>query len=271
MSEDGEYILGTDREELDRLRFQHEVWVEQAFALWGRAGLREGDTVLDLGCGPGFTSLDLAQVVGQQGKVLAVDKSPRFVEYLRAECARLGYRHVEPSLGSVEELSLPADRLDAAYARWLLCWLPDPGAVLERTARALKRGGVIALQDYLDWGAMKLIPPSEIFGRVVEACMRSWELGGGTIDVGERLPALAAQLGLRVESFRPLARIGQVGSLEWRWLGQFFRSYLPRLAERGLLAPDEHDAYRKDWDRRTEEGHSYCYTPVMVDVILTRS
>ena len=100
--------------------------------------------------------------------------------------------------------------------------------------------------------------------------MRSWEEGGATIDVGEHLPALAARAGLRVELLRPLVRVGPAASPEWRWLGQFFRSYLPKVVDRGLLGAEELDAWLRDWDRRTSEGAGYCLTPVMADVVLRK-
>src|SRR5688572_11013066 len=153
-----EYILGTDREELERLRFQHQVWVKEAYALFEEAGLRAGQRVLDLGCGPGYTTFELAHVVGPRGRVIARDVSARFLAALERERARLGLPQVEPSLGPVEELALPDGALDAAYARWLFCWLADPLPALQRVARALKPGGVLCLQEYVDWGAMRLMP-----------------------------------------------------------------------------------------------------------------
>jgi SAM-dependent methyltransferase len=268
VTEESAYILGTDAVELERLRFQHHAWRKEAYALWELAGIGRGHVVADLGCGPGFATLDLAAIVGPEGRVIGRDASGRFLGHLVAEAERLGLAQVETSLGPIEELDLAPGRLDAAYARWLLCWLPDPGAALERVRRALAPGGVLALQDYIDWGAMKLVPPSPVFARAVAACLRSWELGGGTIDVGEHVPALAAERGFRVELLRPLARLGRVGSLEWGWLGQFFESYLPKLVPRGLLAAEELDAFRLDWSARTEAGASWCYTPTMVDVLL---
>ena len=61
--------------------------------------------------------------------------------------------------------------------------------------------------------------------------------------------------------------MGAVGSLEWRWLTQFFQSYLPKLVERGLLQASELEAWQREWDRRGAAGESFCYTPTMVDVI----
>ncbi len=268
--ESEEYILGTDPAELERLRFQHETWVAQAHALFERAGLGAGMRVLDLGCGPGFTTLELAHVVGPTGRVLAADQSTRFLATLRRECARLGLTQVEPRLGPVEELELPAGALDAAYARWLFCWLPEPAAVLARVARGLRPGGVLLLQEYVDWGAMRLFPHGPAFARGVEACLASWRAGGATIDFAAELPALAPRAGLVLEHFRPRARLGRVGSSEWRWLDQFFRLYLPKVVERGLLAPHELEAWLEEWEARCAAGTSWVATPTVADAILRR-
>jgi SAM-dependent methyltransferase len=269
-AEADEYILGTDTEELERLRFQHQVWVKEAYELFERAGLRAGDRVLDLGCGPGFTTIELAHVVGPRGRVVARDVSARFLATLARECARLDFHHVESSLGPVEELALADGSLDAAYARWLFCWLADPMSALERVARALRPGGVLLLQEYFDWGAMRILPGGPAFARAVEACLASWKAGDATIDFAARIPELAPRCGLELEYFAPRARLGRVGSLEWRWLDRFFRVYLPKVVERGLLAPHELEAWLREWDERAAGDASFVATPTMADVILRK-
>ena len=146
MTEKDEYILGTDRSELERLGFQHKAWIRQAYRLWEIAGIGTGQSVLDLGSGPGFTSFELAHVVGPKGRVIARDMSAQFIEYLGNEARRLGHAQVEPSLGAVEDLELEAASIDAAYARWLFCWLPDPAAAIGRVAACLKPGGSLVIQ-----------------------------------------------------------------------------------------------------------------------------
>jgi SAM-dependent methyltransferase len=269
MTEERSYILGTDDEELARLRFQHQAWVEAAYALWNRAGLCAGQTVLDLGCGPGFTSFELAHVVGPSGRVIARDVSPRFLEFLRSECDRTG-APVKPSLGTVEALDLPPESIDAAYARWLFCWLPEPAEALKRVARVLKPGGVVVIQDYIDWGAMKAVPRDEVFDEVILACMQSWAEGGGTINIGDRIPEMAAAAELRIEHFAPVARLGGVGSLEWRWLAGFFESYLPRLVERKKLAAETLANFRAHWAQREAQSDSYVVAPTLANVILRK-
>ena len=87
---DQPYVLGTHGEELERLRFQHELWRPLAEAAWERADLRAGERVLDLGAGPGFAAMDLARRVGPQGQVLALEHSPAYVTAGRRLAAEAG-------------------------------------------------------------------------------------------------------------------------------------------------------------------------------------
>jgi SAM-dependent methyltransferase len=271
MTETGEYVLGVNDEEIRRLEAQHVAWTEHAFALWRRAGLRSGDAVLDLGCGPGFTSFDLARFVGPEGRVAACDQSAHYLEFLASERDRRGLPWIEPVLGPIEELDVEPGAFDAAYSRWLFCWLPDPAAALARVASWVKPGGTIALQDYLDWGAMRLLPRSERFERIVAACMRSWALHGGTIDVAGELPVIAREARLELEHLRPVARTGGPGSPEWTWIGGFLGSYLGKLVEQDLASTDEVEAMRAEWSAREDEGASLVFAPVMADVVLRRA
>src|SRR5688572_10401189 len=117
---------------------------------------------------------------------------------------------------------------------------------------------------------MRLMPDGPAFARAREGCLASWKAGGATIDFAARVPELAPRCGLVLAHFRPRARIGRVGSLEWRWIGSFCQSYLPRVAERGLLAPEELEAWRREWREREAGDASWVLTPTMADVVLRK-
>jgi len=82
LSTEKTYILGADEEELFRLGVQHQVWADEAQHAWRLANFKSGQTLLDLGSGPGYCSKELAFIVGLEGKVIAVDKSASYINFL---------------------------------------------------------------------------------------------------------------------------------------------------------------------------------------------
>ena len=72
---DQDYVLGTEDAEITRLGIQHRVWRPYVLDAWARAGIEPGMKVVDVGAGPGFVTIDLAEQVGRDGAVLAVERS----------------------------------------------------------------------------------------------------------------------------------------------------------------------------------------------------
>ncbi|CAA9315737.1 MAG: hypothetical protein AVDCRST_MAG11-1756, partial [uncultured Gemmatimonadaceae bacterium] len=204
-----EYVLGTNDAELARLGYQHQVWAAATAAAWERAGFRPGARILDVGCGPGHASFDLANLVGRDGRVLAVDVSERFVAHLEAERRRRGVAQIETRVADLEQLSLEPGSVDGAFARWVLCFVREPGRVIGRVARALRPGGTFAVMDYCRYEAITVAPRSQAIERVVDAVARSFREHGGDPDVGQRLPALMREAGLAVRSVRPIVRVAR--------------------------------------------------------------
>jgi ubiquinone/menaquinone biosynthesis C-methylase UbiE len=269
-SDDREYVLGTDDAELLRLGLQHRLWSAQAFACWERAGVTPGATVLDVGAGPGFGTIDLAQLVTPSGRVIAVDESERFLRHLAERARSLGIAHVETRAQDVQRLDVPAASVDIAYARWVLCFTPRPEDVVARVAAALKPGGVFAVQDYIDWGALSLSPKSEAFLRVMPSVGKSWRDHGGDWQVGARLPAMMAARGLRVEAILPLQRIARSTDPLWQWPTTFFANFIPRLVEQNLLAAEDWRAMERDWAERSRDENAFFWTPSMVEIVARR-
>jgi ubiquinone/menaquinone biosynthesis C-methylase UbiE len=262
-----EYVLGTDDGELHRLGFQHRAWSASAAALWERAGVHLGARVLDVGCGPGFATLDLARMVGETGSVHGVEVSERFLGFLRGRTEHLALPHVTTQLDDVQTMTLPAESFDVAWCRWVLCFLSEPDAAIARVAAALRRGGRFAIQDYYRYEAVTMAPPSSAFARVVQAVHRSWVASGGDPDIGQRLPQMLERAGLRVREVTPLVRMGRPGSIVWDWPPTFFRQYLPRLVAKGFLAPSDADAYWQDLADRSRDPAAFLATPPMVEIL----
>jgi len=266
----GDYLLGSGDAELARLAFQHRAWAEAAYALWERAGFRRGATLLDLGCGPGFATVDLAHLVGPEGRVIAVDTAPRFLDHLRRLAAAHGLGWIDVRRADAGELDLPSASLGGAYARWLFCFLPDPGRALAVVARALAPGARLAVTDYFNYRAFTLAPRSAAFDRVVEAVAAAWRREGGDLEIQGRLPGLCREHGLEPVDLRPVVRLARPGSPLWAWPETFFRGFLPALVDSGLLTSDDGERFWHDWNVRAADPAAYLSLPPMIDLVAER-
>ena len=259
-----DYLLGTDEEELRRLQTQHDTWCAETADLWARADFSTGQAILDLGCGPGFTSLELAERVGAEGRVLAVDGSPKFADFLRHRAASAGLQQVEVAIADVRTLDLPAASMDAAFARWLLCFLAEPQRVIERVARALKMGGRLVVVDYCAYGAFVARTEHPHLRRVLQAVQESF---GGRLEIGGKLPELMARCGLEVVEVVPISGIARPSNRLWCWIEQFLRVYLPDLVARGILREEECAAHWEEWQANARDPQVSIASPSMVGVI----
>lgn len=274
-----EYVLGTHEAEAARLGLQHQLWSAYAHETWEIQGITPGMTVLDVGCGPGFGTFDLARMVGPRGAVYAVDESASYVEKLRDEAQRRGLTNIRAFVGDVQALdALPieAGSIDAAFERWVLCFVPDPEAVVRGAARLLRPGGTFGVNDYFNYESMTLAPREEVFSRVIAAVGRSWRARGGDPDVAARLPGMFTRAGLRVidlsvasRAARPpaAARRDGASATMWAWPDTFFRIFVPSLVEMGFLTARDHEEFLLMWDRVSADADAFMSLPPVWRVV----
>lgn len=276
-----QYVLGTDQAELDRLALQHRLWADAAHALWRRGNVQPGSRVLDVGCGPGHCSFDLAGMVagisgrGQRGQVFGVDQSGGFIEWLNAQAAVRGQTHLKGLVGDVMDLpsvlgrtpGLAPGSFDAAYARWVLCFVPDPAAVVRGVASMLRPGGVFMVQDYFNYEAMTTAPRTHAFARAVKATGESWRARGGDPDLVGRLPAMMMKAGMNVTHIDCHQRLARPGDSMWQWPATFWRNFVPQLIKIGLLPEGFMAEWEHDWAELERTAGAFAVLPVVYDVI----
>lgn len=143
------YILGHTPAEIDRLRDQAARIAPLTHHFLIKAGLVPGMRVLDLGCGLGDVSLLAADLVGPDGLVIGVDRSPDALAIASERAAAARHAHLQFVTGDVETLdTLAADiTVDAVIGRYILGHVGDAVAVLRIAARRLGPGGLIAVQE----------------------------------------------------------------------------------------------------------------------------
>lgn len=265
-----EYVLGTDDAERMRLGLQHRLWASAAHRAWERAGLKPGWRVLDIGCGPGWAAMDMAEIVGPQGCILGVDESERYVAWFGQYAQATARTWASAVQGDVVQLASVASAhapFDMAYVRWVLCFVSDPASVLRQAASLLRPGGRLVIQDYFNYESMTLAPRRAAFTRGIEAVARSWRDRGGDPDVMGRVPRWARLAGLTRVHAEAIQRIAFPHEQMWTWPTIFWKTFLPRLEATGYLSAEEHRAFMADWEAASADPDSFIHLPTLYEFI----
>lgn len=277
MSQDpNAYILGTGADELSRLGIQHRVWADATTAVWKKAGMCPGARVLDVGSGPGYATLDMAQLVTDSGLVVAVDESRNFVEYLKAQSKLLGASQIDVRLGDAHKLRSALkdnEKFDVIYCRWVLCWLKEPHKAVEEMARALKPGGRIVIHDYFNWRAMGKAPRSPAIERMVLAAVESFKEKNGNVDIAAQIPHFLRESNLKLTHFEVHQRAARGGGVDATiaWPLTWWRSYGPKLHEMGKLSAHDLDQVLKDLNSLEKDPDQFFFCPPLFEFIAEKS
>lgn len=155
--------------------------------------LRPGMAVLDVGCGPGTITADLAALVAP-GRVTAVDTGPGILEQAAAVAAERGLSNVEFAVADVHALDFPDDSFDVVHAHQVLQHVGDPVQALREMRRVCRPGGVVAARDS-DYAAMAWYPEMPGLSEWQEVYRRVARANGGEPDAGRMLLSWARQAG----------------------------------------------------------------------------
>jgi SAM-dependent methyltransferase len=257
---DGDYVLGTRDDEVERLGLQHRVWRGRVLEAFRRARIRSGQTVIDVGAGPGFVTADLASLVGSSGRVIALERSPHFVDKLHSR----GLTNVDVREHDVSQ-PFEVDGADASWCRWLLSFVAEPALTVRHIGAALRPGGVAVFHEYIAYETWRMMPPNPLQERFRTLAMQSWSDAGGEADVALWLPQWLASAGLDVVETRILADIITPADETWQWPRAFMETGARRLHELGYIEAGEVESMAALLDDPPEDAH--MLTPIVAEVI----
>jgi SAM-dependent methyltransferase len=268
MPESGEhnsYLLGVNQRELERLQFQHGVWGPVTRKFLSRLNVGRGWRCLDVGAGPGLVSVDLRELVGETGEVIALDPSQFYLDFLKKQASDRGWTNVKCLQGTAESVLLSSRSFDLIFVRWVIAFVPDPEKFLLPLFSALRTGGVIAIQDYYYEG-LSLFPHGGIWDTIPDIVRAYYRSGGGDAYVTGRIPAIFRKHGLELTDFTPTCLSGGPASGVMEWAHRFFSLHIPIMAGKGLISPGQAEALMADWNAHRQNPDALFFSPLVVDV-----
>ncbi len=259
-----QYVHGTTEDEQRRLSALNDWLNERCLS---ELQLRQGDSVLDVGCGLGQFTRAMARAAGAGGRVIGFERDDR----QRAEAMRQAKAAGEDGLvdwrqGDARAFPLRADEwatFDVAHARFVLEHVRDPLSVVRQMARAVKPGGRVVLADD-DHAQLFMWPASAPVQGLWDAYMKTYERAGNDAFIGRRLTGLLHEAGVAPSRTTSVFFGGCAGSPLWPIVRANFEGVLRGsreiiLAERLLdeASIDESLRAYSEWSSRPDAALWY--------------
>jgi len=256
-----EYIIRGGAAGRERLRLLGRAMAPFTGALFDDAGIATGAHVLDIGCGGGDVTQELARRVGASGRAIGIDMDGVEIEIARKEAAALGATNIEYRVGNVLTDGI-GERFDTIYARFLLSHLAVPEQGLARMIACLKPGGLLVVED-VDFSGHFCRPERASFTDYVRWYEQSARRRGVDCLIGPRLPAMLADAGLDVLGARavnPAAISGPVKEMAVATLAAIADS----VVESGVASRGQVDAALADLVEATADPRVFMSMPRVV-------
>jgi len=225
-----DYVLGHSARELERLRSQARLIEPITRRFFEAAGIGAGMRVLDVGSGAGDVAFVAAELVGETGEVVGVDRSAAAVELAQSRAGS----NVSFLVGGPDAAT---GLFDAAVGRYVLQFQDDPAAMLREIAALVRPGGLIVFHE-LDWDGVRSSPPIPTFDRCARLCREAIGSAAET-RMGGKLFATFVAAGLPAPSLRLEALAGVEEPL--RMVADLAGSLAEKIEELGLASAAELD------------------------------
>jgi len=233
-------ILTHTNSELERLIDQASFFGELTEHVFRLAGLKPGIRVLDVGCGAGDVSFLAAKMVGEEGEVIGVDKSPQAVAVATQRAAAAGLTNVQFVTADLTDF-VPDEPVDALIGRLVLMYFSDPAVLLRRLSQFVQPGGLVVFHE-LDATASKSLPRCDLFETSVSRITKTFTRAGANVQMGLKLAQTFLEAGLRQPEMILGARLGYgPDSPAYRQVTEITRTLLPLMERVGVATAVEVD------------------------------
>jgi SAM-dependent methyltransferase len=241
MSATQQYLLGDSPVEVRHLVEQAELYAQEATELFDAIGLRAGWSAIDVGCGAMGVLHLLAARLGADGRVVGLDREPRFLEVGRRLAAERGLA-VDFIEGNAAATGLPDGAFDLVHARTVLVNVTNPAEILAEMVRIARPGGIVALQEP-DAGGWICDPPHPAWDSLCTWLSNAYEQTGRDWNIGRRIARMLRDAGLADVQVRVTVRLTHRGDFYHTFLLMMAGLVREVILDAGRLTADELDSH----------------------------
>jgi len=265
-----DYFLGVSQAELKRLEKQHLAWQPEMAALIKTANLSDCAKIIDLGCGPGFTSIEIAKLC-PNSVIIALDKSELYHSHLMQHVKSSKLNNIVPLQADILDLNVVDEVYDGAFCRWFLAFLiKDLKQVLSNIYDRLSPGAPFALMEYLTLESFTSAPPNSSFDAYKRAWINFYTKHGGDSNIGTYLPNLLEEVGFTIESLTSVGGHAPAKHRWWNWWRDAFDHFAPRFVQEGLMSQDDLANLKVYWQKQETNENSFIYSAVISQIVVRK-
>jgi SAM-dependent methyltransferase len=235
MTRQDHYLLGRDEAEEVRLKQQIIDLAADSDAQLEQIGIRTGERVVDLGCGPGGVLHLLGKRVGPTGSVLGIDRSAHFVEQARRFVENHAMPQVEVREGDACDTQLPRASFDGVHMRLVLVNVPEPERIIAEMVALVRPGGWIASFE-ADYLTHLCDPPLPAWTRLLDAYTAYSAAQGIDLFIGRRMHRLFRAAGVTDLRVDAVVHVYPPGHDRRSILRDFIGNVRDRLIDGGFIA-----------------------------------
>ncbi len=257
------YIIRGGAEGKKRLEVLARVMWPTTARLLTEAGLAPGMTCLDLGCGGGDVTLQLARLVGPRGQVIGLDMDEVKLDLARRTATQLGLANVQFRKQTVQDW-VEESQYDCIYCRFLLTHLADPLHTLRQMLRAARPNGVAVVED-IDAGSSFSYPQCAGFDTLLRLYRAAVARQGADADIGPKLYGMLLDAGwqdVKVNVIQPTFASGEGKQIPLLTL----TSIIDRLLAEKLATEAELQSILADLTRFTDDPRTLLSLPRVFQV-----
>ncbi|WP_292530619.1 methyltransferase domain-containing protein [Methylocystis sp.] len=238
MTDSGCYLLGCSEAEQARLDSQSAVLAPVTQAQLDRLGIKPGERVIDLGCGPGYVLSLLAERVGPGGSVIGLERDARFASLARRYVAERALSQVEVIEGDAFDTGQPRASFDGAHMRLVLVNVPDPQRIVREMASLVRPGGWVASFE-ADLLSLNCDPPSAEWIRLLDAYKAYSDAQGIDLCIGRRTHSLFRAAGVTDIHVEAVAYVSSARNPGRLILLDFVNNVREKMIEQGFIGRAE--------------------------------